>query len=108
MINVAIGASSSFVILLVILSSFGFRHYVQTLPLSAVPPDAYFALASIVSVTLGVATMIVVNSVMEGFSREMQTRIHGILSDVIITGSEPQRLLNVPWHEEQIRRVAGD
>ena len=28
----------------------------------------YIALASIISVTLGVATMIVVNSVMEGFS----------------------------------------
>ncbi len=43
----------------------------------------YIALASVVSVTLGVATMIVVNSVMEGFAREMQGRIHGILSDVV-------------------------
>src|SRR5262249_6970977 len=36
----------------------------------------FIALASIVSVTLGVATMIVVNSVMEGFTHEMQNRIH--------------------------------
>ena len=43
----------------------------------------YIALASVISVTLGVATMIVVNSVMAGFSREMQARIHGILSDVV-------------------------
>ena len=44
----------------------------------------YIALASIVSVTLGVATMIVVNSVMAGFATEMRARIHGILSDVVI------------------------
>ena len=43
----------------------------------------YIALASIISVTLGVATMIVVNSVMAGFNREMQHRIHGILSDIV-------------------------
>ena len=43
----------------------------------------YIALASIVSVTLGVATMIVVNSVMHGFTTEMRNRIHGILSDVV-------------------------
>jgi lipoprotein-releasing system permease protein len=44
----------------------------------------YIALASIVSVMLGVATMIVVNSVMAGFSTEMRDRIHGLLADVII------------------------
>ena len=43
----------------------------------------YIALASIISVMLGVATMIVVNSVMSGFASEMQNRIHGILSDVV-------------------------
>ncbi len=45
----------------------------------------WIALASVVSVTLGVATMIVVNSVMEGFSQEMQGRTHGILSDVTVS-----------------------
>ena len=43
----------------------------------------YIALASIISVMLGVATMIVVNSVMAGFSSEMQGRIRGIICDVV-------------------------
>ncbi|NNJ25229.1 FtsX-like permease family protein [Alienimonas chondri] len=44
----------------------------------------YIALASIISVTLGVATMIVVNSVMAGFTTEMKDRIRGLLADVVI------------------------
>ena len=44
----------------------------------------YIALASIVSVMLGVATMIVVNAVMAGFSTTMQDRLHGTLSDLIV------------------------
>src|SRR5262245_21959025 len=44
----------------------------------------YIALASIISVMLGVATMIVVNSVMAGFSTEMRSRIHGILADMVL------------------------
>ena len=39
----------------------------------------YIAMASIVSVMLGVATMIVVNSVMKGFTSEMRGRIQGLL-----------------------------
>ncbi len=42
------------------------------------------AFVSIISVTLGVATMIVVNSVMAGFSGEMQDRLRGLLSDIAI------------------------
>lgn len=45
----------------------------------------YIALVSVISVTLGVATMIVVNAVMLGFSREMENRMHGVLSDVTIS-----------------------
>jgi lipoprotein-releasing system permease protein len=59
-------------------------------------------------VTLGVATMIVVNSVMAGFSTEMRSRIHGILADMVVESQsmdgtyDPDRLM------EQIRAVAGD
>ena len=41
----------------------------------------YIALASVISVMLGVATMIVVNSVMAGFSDKMRDRLHGVLAD---------------------------
>jgi len=44
----------------------------------------YLALACIVSVMLGVATLIVVNSVMGGFSTKLKDRLHGLLSDVLI------------------------
>jgi len=67
----------------------------------------YIALASIISVTLGVATLIVVNSVMAGFSREMNDRLHGILSDLVFESGldgfpDPQ------WHMDQIRDEIGD
>ncbi|MEX0713839.1 MAG: ABC transporter permease [Pirellulales bacterium] len=68
----------------------------------------YIALASIVSVTLGVATMIVVNSVMSGFSSEMQSRIHGILSDLVFESHSMEGFPNPDWHMSEIRRVAGD
>src|SRR5204863_1815176 len=44
----------------------------------------YLALLCIVSVMLGVATLIVVNSVMAGFSTKLRERLHGLLSDVVI------------------------
>lgn len=44
----------------------------------------YIALASVISVMLGVATMIVVNSVMAGFSEKMRDRLHGVLADVVV------------------------
>src|SRR5947207_2448625 len=44
----------------------------------------YLALACVVSVMLGVATLIVVNSVMGGFSTKLKDRLHGLLSDVLI------------------------
>lgn len=42
----------------------------------------YLALVCIVSVMLGVATLIVVNSVMAGFSTKLKDRLHGLLSDI--------------------------
>jgi lipoprotein-releasing system permease protein len=68
----------------------------------------YIALASIVSVTLGVATMIVVNSVMAGFSHEMQNRIHGILSDVVIESYSLDGFPDAEWHMQRIRELAGE
>ncbi len=44
----------------------------------------YLALACVISVMLGVATLIVVNSVMAGFSAKLRDRLHGLLSDVVI------------------------
>jgi len=44
----------------------------------------YLALVCIVSVMLGVATLIVVNSVMAGFSTKLKDRLHGLLSDIDI------------------------
>ena len=68
----------------------------------------YIALVSIVSVTLGVATMIVVNSVMAGFKHEMQDRIHAILSDVVFESRSLNGFPDPEWHMEQIERVAGE
>jgi lipoprotein-releasing system permease protein len=44
----------------------------------------YLAMVCIVSVMLGVATLIVVNSVMSGFSTKLRQRLHGLLSDVVV------------------------
>jgi lipoprotein-releasing system permease protein len=42
------------------------------------------ALVSVISVMLGVATMIVVNAVMGGFRHKMMQRLQGILADVLV------------------------
>ncbi len=68
----------------------------------------YIAFASIISVTLGVATMIIVNSVMAGFSSEMQGRIRGIICDVVFESRSLEGMKDPDWHMEQIRRIAGD
>jgi lipoprotein-releasing system permease protein len=68
----------------------------------------WIALASVISVTLGVATMIVVNSVMAGFSHEMQTRIHGILSDLVFESHSLSGFQDPAWHMEEIKRAGGD
>ena len=72
----------------------------------------YLALVCIVSVMLGVATLIVVNSVMSGFSTKLRDRLHGLLSDVIIeswdfngfadAGGKMDRINADPWLKSHI------
>ncbi|MGQ0634428.1 MAG: ABC transporter permease [Planctomycetaceae bacterium] len=68
----------------------------------------YIALASIISVMLGVATMIVVNSVMAGFSSEMRERIHGILADMVIESNSMDGTLDPDRQMKLIRQAAGE
>ncbi|MFT5328867.1 MAG: hypothetical protein ACI8P0_006783, partial [Planctomycetaceae bacterium] len=68
----------------------------------------FIALASIISVMLGVATMIVVNSVMSGFSYEMRTRINGILADVDIETNSLNGEADAQELMQRARAVTGD
>ncbi|WP_152049828.1 ABC transporter permease [Tautonia marina] len=68
----------------------------------------YIALASIISVMLGVATMIVVNSVMAGFSTMMQERLHGTLSDIIIESFSLNGFDNPDEVMAAIQEAVGD
>ncbi len=68
----------------------------------------WIALASIVSVTLGVATLIVVNSVMDGFTSQMQDRMHGILSDLVVETRGTNGISEPNWYIERIRARIGN
>ncbi|MEQ8848569.1 FtsX-like permease family protein [Botrimarina sp.] len=68
----------------------------------------WIALASIISVTLGVATMIVVNSVMAGFTHEMQKRLHGVLGDVVVESRSLNGAPDAATHMRLIRDEVGD
>lgn len=68
----------------------------------------YIALASIISVTLGVATLIVVNSVMSGFAAEMHERLHGLASDILMESHLAQGMPNPEGHIAEIMKVCGD
>jgi lipoprotein-releasing system permease protein len=68
----------------------------------------YIALASIVSVTLGVGTLIVVNSVMAGFAHEMHTRLHAILADIIIESHGLDGFEGAEAYMAEIRQLLGD
>ena len=59
---------------------------------------------------LGVATLIVVNSVMDGFSTKLKDRLHGLLSDVVIespsdngfpTGQRPEWSAPRSWRRQR-------
>lgn len=60
------------------------------------------ALLCVVSIMLGVATLIVVNSVMSGFSTKLKTRLHGLLAEVIIEGRHFDGFANP---EARMRRI---
>ena len=68
----------------------------------------FIAFASIISVMLGVATLIVVNSVMNGFRGEMEERLHGVSSDITIHGGSLDGFQDYQEKMAAIRRVAGD
>ncbi len=65
----------------------------------------YLALVCIVSVMLGVATLIVVNSVMSGFSTKLRDRLHGLLSDVVV---EAEDNVGFPDPEGKMTQIRSD
>ncbi|HUG19188.1 MAG TPA: ABC transporter permease [Planctomycetaceae bacterium] len=68
----------------------------------------FIALASIISVMLGVATMIVVNSVMSGFGEEMRDRLKGILSDVVVTTTSMNGVPDAQHYMNMIEQIGGE
>ena len=65
----------------------------------------FLALICIVSVTLGVATLIVVNSVMSGFSTKLREKLHGLLSDVVV---EATSMDGFPAPREKMELIRTD
>ncbi len=68
----------------------------------------YIAFASIISLTLGVGAMIVVNAIMLGFASEMEARIHGMLSDIVFEVHNHDGIPDPEGHMQRIREIAGD
>ena len=68
----------------------------------------YIALASVISVMLGVATMIVVNSVMAGFSDKMRDRLHGVLADVVVESFSLDGFYDSDEVMSRIMAIAGN
>ena len=64
----------------------------------------YLAMVCIVSVMLGVATLIVVNSVMSGFSTKLRDRLHGVLSDIDVGVLSYEGIRDPEGHMAMIRR----
>ncbi|MBX7106361.1 MAG: ABC transporter permease [Gemmataceae bacterium] len=64
----------------------------------------YLALVCVISVMLGVATLIVVNGVMAGFQTKLRDRLHGVLADITVEGLEFEGFHNP---EAQMARIAA-
>jgi lipoprotein-releasing system permease protein len=68
----------------------------------------YLAMACITSVMLGVATLIVVNSVMSGFSTKLRDKLHSLCSDVLIEAmsldgfSDPNGKMERIWQDPEL------
>jgi lipoprotein-releasing system permease protein len=65
----------------------------------------YLAFACIISVMLGVATLIVVNSVMSGFSTKLRDRLHGLISDIVVEAISLEGFADA---EEKMDRIRKD
>ena len=68
----------------------------------------YIALICIISITLGVATLIVVNSVMAGFGNELRVRMNDVVGDLIVESRSMDGVPDAENHIREIQRVAGD
>ncbi len=68
----------------------------------------YIAIASVLSVMLGVATMIVVNSVMAGFSDKMRDRLHGVLADLVVESASMDGFYNFEEVKARVQEAGGD
>ncbi len=68
----------------------------------------YLALASIVSVMLGVATLIVVNSVMSGFATKLRERLRGLQADVLVEYRSSDGFFGYVLKMAKIKEQLGD
>lgn len=68
----------------------------------------YIALICIVSIMLGVATLIVTNAVMAGFSEQMQVRMKGMMGDVIIEARSMNGAFGADEKMKRIKHLLGD
>jgi lipoprotein-releasing system permease protein len=69
----------------------------------------YLAMVCIISVMLGVATLIVVNSVMSGFSTKLRDRLHGTSSDVSVESVSYEGFADPDGHMAAIKKSSiGD
>lgn len=68
----------------------------------------YIGLVSIISVMLGVATMIVVNSVMAGFQAKMRQRLHGVLADVMVESTTMDGFGDPDIVMRHVEKTVGD
>jgi lipoprotein-releasing system permease protein len=68
----------------------------------------YIAMICIVSVMLGVATLIVVNGVMAGFSEKMSSEMNGMVGDLVLRVHSVDGEPDPDAHMEFIRKAVGD